>query len=298
MNRLTATLITWNEEQNLPRALASLENLPDEIIVVDSGSTDRTCEIAHQHGARVIVHAWTNFAEQRNFAAAQAGLKLVPPYLQVWDPGGWRTVLADRGFPVGLPKTMTVELTGKIPLSAHARIRIVTNMRIYWDRIRIETGSQDSRVQLTALEPAAATTSWVGYPRQWSPDGLAPFYYDYAHRDAAAPWKTHTGTYTPLGDVRELLRLVDDRYVLLPHGEAITAEFSTADLPALRAGWVRDWLLHVDGFGKDMDLHSAFPDTVGPLPRHKDLPYRRSEWILPSDSAWESFRKRFLTRDF
>lgn len=72
MNRLTATLITHNEEQNLPRALASLKDVADEIIVVDSGSDDRTCAIAQQHGARVVERAWTDFSDQKNFAAAQA----------------------------------------------------------------------------------------------------------------------------------------------------------------------------------------------------------------------------------
>jgi glycosyltransferase involved in cell wall biosynthesis len=54
MNRLSACLITLNEEHNLPRALASLEGLADEIIVVDSGSTDRTPIIAQEHGAVVF----------------------------------------------------------------------------------------------------------------------------------------------------------------------------------------------------------------------------------------------------
>lgn len=71
MNRLTATLITRDEEKNLPRALASLTPA-DEIVVVDSGSRDRTCEIARQHGARVLTRAWTDFSDQKNFAAAQA----------------------------------------------------------------------------------------------------------------------------------------------------------------------------------------------------------------------------------
>ena len=53
MPALTAILIAYNEEVDLPRALASLKGVADETIVVDSGSTDRTCEIARAHGARV-----------------------------------------------------------------------------------------------------------------------------------------------------------------------------------------------------------------------------------------------------
>ncbi len=72
MNRITACLITLNEEHNLPRALASLKSVADEIVVADSGSTDRTAGIAREHGARVFSRAWTNYADQKNFAAAQA----------------------------------------------------------------------------------------------------------------------------------------------------------------------------------------------------------------------------------
>jgi hypothetical protein len=170
-------------------------------------------------------------------------------------------------------------------------------MRIYWDRIRIETRADDARLRVTTLDPEEASTSWVGYPQQWSPDGLAPFGYDFDRRDAEAPWKTHVGRYTRFGDVRELLKTVDDRYVILGHGEAITADFSTRELPPLPPGWTRDWLLYVDGFGKDMDLHSQHPDLVGPLPRHRDLPYRAPGWSFPSDATWESFRKAYLTRE-
>ncbi len=72
MNRISACLITLNEEQNLSRALASLECVADEIVVVDTGSVDRTEDIAREHGAVFLVRQWTNYGEQKNVAAARA----------------------------------------------------------------------------------------------------------------------------------------------------------------------------------------------------------------------------------
>ena len=70
MPALTATLISYNEELDLPRALASLAGIADEIILVDSGSTDQTCEIARTFGARVYARKLDNFAEQKNYATS------------------------------------------------------------------------------------------------------------------------------------------------------------------------------------------------------------------------------------
>lgn len=70
MPALTAILIAYNEERDLPRALASLDGVADEIILVDSGSTDRTCEIARSRGARVYTRQLDSLAEQKNYAAS------------------------------------------------------------------------------------------------------------------------------------------------------------------------------------------------------------------------------------
>jgi len=72
MNRLSACLITLNEERNLRRALASLQGIADEIVVVDSGSTDRTEEIAREYGAEFRKRPWTDYSEQKNYAASCA----------------------------------------------------------------------------------------------------------------------------------------------------------------------------------------------------------------------------------
>jgi len=72
MPPISAVVITYNEESDLPEAIKSLQGVADEIVVVDSGSTDRTCQIARELGARVIPRVFTNFGEQKNFAAEQA----------------------------------------------------------------------------------------------------------------------------------------------------------------------------------------------------------------------------------
>lgn len=69
--KISATIITYNEERNIARAIESLR-CADEILVVDSGSSDRTAEIAAKLGARVLEHNWAGYSEQKNWAAAQA----------------------------------------------------------------------------------------------------------------------------------------------------------------------------------------------------------------------------------
>src|SRR2546429_4637470 len=72
MNRLSVCLIAFNEEHNLPRALTSLAGIADEIVVVDSGSTDRTAEIANARGVSFFERTFTNHADQKNYAASCA----------------------------------------------------------------------------------------------------------------------------------------------------------------------------------------------------------------------------------
>ncbi len=69
--KISATIITLNEEENIAEAISTL-TFADEIVVVDSESTDRTVEIACQLGARVMVQKWLGYAAQKNFAAEQA----------------------------------------------------------------------------------------------------------------------------------------------------------------------------------------------------------------------------------
>jgi glycosyltransferase involved in cell wall biosynthesis len=71
-NLISACVVAFNEERNLSRALQSLEGIADEIVLVDSGSTDRTLEIARDHRASIFSRPFTNHADQKNYAASLA----------------------------------------------------------------------------------------------------------------------------------------------------------------------------------------------------------------------------------
>jgi glycosyltransferase involved in cell wall biosynthesis len=70
--KISACIIALNEERNLPRCLKSIVTLVDEIVVVDSASTDATAEIAREFGARVVQQDWLGYVGQKNFALDQA----------------------------------------------------------------------------------------------------------------------------------------------------------------------------------------------------------------------------------
>lgn len=217
----------------------------------------------------LLLTGWTDYAwSSDNVAAAQAGKAMTPPALQVKDQKGqWRTVIEDIGIPVGRPQTVTVDLTGKF-LSADREIRIVTNMRIYWDQILSGTSDGDSAAMIARLDPLRADLRWRGFSAEVTPGGREPFGYDYRQVTFASPWKVMTGHYTREGDVRELLLKTDDMFVISRPGDEINLSFDAQALPPLPAGWTRTFLLYADGFSKEMDINSASPAQLAPLPFH------------------------------
>jgi glycosyltransferase involved in cell wall biosynthesis len=72
MAGISVVIITFNEERNIVRCIRSVQGIADEVLVVDSHSTDRTCELAKDLGARLISHDWQGYAVTKNFANSQA----------------------------------------------------------------------------------------------------------------------------------------------------------------------------------------------------------------------------------
>jgi len=71
-SKISAVIITKNEEENIVACIKSLKDVVDEVIVVDAHSKDKTCALAEASGAKVLTRNWTNFGDQRNYGADQA----------------------------------------------------------------------------------------------------------------------------------------------------------------------------------------------------------------------------------
>jgi hypothetical protein len=170
-------------------------------------------------------------------------------------------------------------------------------MRIYWDQILVDDSGGDFPVRLERLEASEATLRPRGFSAQITPDGGEPFGYDYARVSTVSPWKYFTGRYTRFGDVRELLRSTDDMFVVSEPGDEIALSFDASELKPLPAGWTRTFLLYADGFSKEMDINSASPHELAPLPFHrmKRYPYSPPE-TYPDDEAHRAYVERYNTR--
>ncbi|HXG65943.1 MAG TPA: ASPIC/UnbV domain-containing protein, partial [Blastocatellia bacterium] len=259
-----------------------------------------TLELGHTGDKRalLLLTGWTDYAfSSDNVAAHQAGLAMRPPALQVKNAKGeWQTVIENIGIPVGRPQTMPVDLTGKF-LSASREVRIVTNMRVYWDQVLVDTSDGNFSTRMTRLNPVTAELRWRGFSAEVTPDGREPYGYDYERVSFTSPWKVFPGRYTREGDVRPLLLRTDDMFVVSRPGDEIALSFDATALPPLPRGWKRTFLLYSDGYSKEMDINSASPDQVAPLPFHAmtQYPYRAPE-AYPNTPAHRAYIQRYNTR--
>jgi hypothetical protein len=259
-------------------------------------------KLAERHPANqrmvLLLTGWTDYAwSSDNVAAIQARKAMMLPALQVKDAQGeWRTVIEDIGIPVGRPQTVTVDLTGKF-LSSSREVRIVTNMRILWDQILVATSGEQTPLRVMRLAPVDARLHWRGFSREITPDGREPFGYAYEQVSFRSPWKVMPGRYTREGDVRELLLKSDDMFVISRPVDEISLSFDASKFPLVRPGWTRTFLFYADGFSKEMDINSASPDQVLPLPFHgmTKYPYADPE-KYPMTAARRAYIDKYNTR--
>ena len=235
-----------------------------------------------------------NLAVGQGRAAKPSGLAL-----DAQDaPGRWREVVHDLGFPAGKNKSMLIDLA---PAHGARRLRLRTNLEIYWDRLSVAERA-DVPVRTERLATSRADLRFRGFSQTSSPRGESPETPDYARLANTAPrWRDLVGYHTRFGEVGELLAGVDDRYVIMNAGDELRLEFPERPAPA--AGWRRDFVLIGDGWEKDGDYNTGFSQTVLPLPSHAKPAYGKGvEGLELEDDPvyqahrddWERFHTRFV----
>lgn len=247
---------------------------------------------------RLIMYffGWVEYGySSTNFAAYQAGMSFKAPTIQVERNGKWIDVLSEVGYPAGLEHVMTIDVTGAVR-PGDRKLRVASNMELYWDRIYLGV-DENLPLHIQEVPVSSANLEFFGYPREYTPDGKMPNVYDYHNIDRAMGWKLMKGDYTRFGEVGELLGEADDCYVIMGRGEQLTLRFPVAAFGPVPEGHRRSFLLKSDAYCKDMDLYTAYPDTVKPLPFHgmTSYPYGEHE-TYPDTEKTRQYRKNWNTR--
>jgi tetratricopeptide (TPR) repeat protein len=270
---------------------------------------DRLSKFGPNDRLILCLGGWTDYPyPEAMWAATQAGIALQHPVLErKAEDGNWQPILADAGFPAGLTRMTTVDVTGKLA-GPRCTVRLRCNMHVYWDQIFVaplidrvaksdEGKSVDTpRLRVRRLDVDTATLATRGCVQEHSPDGKQPTVYDH-DRIASVPVARQAGCLTRFGDVTELLRSVDDRFAIFGPGDEISVSFDATSLPELPTGWKRSFVLRSWGYTKSSSMFVAFPDTLEPLPFQamRNYPYAPDEHY-PNDAEHEEYRKNYNTR--
>ncbi len=281
---VTAALRRWDRDtvSDFGRR-AWLGFAEEHAVTLDFG--DRLAKFGPRDRLVLCLAGWTDYPYPESiWAAHQAGVEMLPPVLERKTADGRWEKVADAGFPAGLPRLMTLDVTGRFG-GPRCEVRLRTNLHVFWDQVfvapvleTVGAGQGSGTVRGTVLEVKEAALAARGLMKEYSPDGREPTLYDYDRLDSF-PVSRLSGRLTRYGDVTELLRTRDDRFVIFGAGDELSVRFDAGRLPPLPDGWQRSYVLRTSGYCKDASLFTAHGDTVEPLPFRamSNYPYRDDE---------------------
>ena len=254
--------------------------------------------VRHAPRVRLVLGGWLEWMDATvNLAVDRhPDLALELPTLWVPEGHGWRAIEPPLGFPAGIDKTMVVDV-GPWLVREDPRLRLTTNMQIYWDRIAVCTDPGVDRVREIVLEPSGAELFYHGFCARVPPARPdLPLRLDPSQR-RVVPWNPMTGMVTRYGEVRPLLEEVDDCFVIFTSGDAVELRFDATNLPPLEPNHRRTYLLDIDGWAKDADFHTHTGGRVEPLPFHgmSGYPYGPDEHY-PDDELHREYQQQWNTR--
>ena len=232
----------------------------------------------------LVIDGWVEYPySQTMFAAWQAQADYRAPTLEARGADGrWYTLLEQFGYPAGMPRRMSVPLHD-LPERADA-LRLTTNQEIYWDRIAVVDAEPLPPAVRTELPLAEAGVAATGFARRSTGPQRQP-HYDYERRSPLWETRHMRGHYTDLGPATELLLEADDALAIIGPGEEVHLEYAD-ELPPLRPGWSRRYVLESRGWAKDMDLYTEHGNTLEPLPASGRPAARR-------DALHERYNRRY-----
>jgi hypothetical protein len=221
---------------------------------------------------------------------------IAPLSLQVCDSQGrWRATIESVGLPTSKGIVVPVSLTGNF-LCEDFRVRLSTNLCVYFDRIFVSATDRAHQCRVTELPVAHGDLHYRGFCRMTRDEfGFERFHY--ADAVEFVPWHLPRGMFTRYGDITVLLARADNQFVIFGSGDELTLRFDAQRLPPLPQGWVRDFVFYANGWVKDGDLNTKWSQTITPLPFHgmSAYPYGTSEHY-PQTDEMEQYMQTYNTR--
>ncbi len=227
-----------------------------------------------------------------------------PLHLEVQQGDGtWKAAYGNLGFPSGKAKTILVDLEGLFAPGGPRRVRLHTNLEIYWDALQWAAKMPREAAETVRVAPRTAELRYRGYSVVTEANRSSPELPDYGTLSGIVPvWRDLVGYYTRFGEVGELLGTVDDRYVIMNAGDELALRFPEA--PPVEEGWKRDYVLIGDGWVKDGDYNTTAGKYVRPLPSHDQLDYAATPGALVDDPVfrrhawdWQKYHTRYVFPD-
>jgi Tfp pilus assembly protein PilF len=254
----------------------------------------------------LVAHGWlhptdatVNIAISQNSQEPPRGLSL-----EVADgKGGWAVARDRLGFPAGKNKTILIDLSGVFRRGAPRRLRLRTNMEIFWDKLEWSAGLPYTPIKTERMGAVVAELRYRGFSVMGRADQSSPELPEYNRIETTTQrWRDLTGYYTRFGDIGELLASVDDRIVIMNAGDELVLRFAAP--PPQPEGWTRDFVLIGNGWIKDGDFNSMFSKTVLPLPARDLTEYTKAPGRLEDDPVyrrhsrdWHEYHTRYVTSE-
>ena len=253
----------------------------------------------------VVASGWLHPTDTSINVAMSQNPDQAPPsglVLEGLNPAGkWVPIRRGLGFPAGKLKTIVLRFDDVA--KGITKLRLRTNLEIFWDQLRWAEGIDKSAIKITRAKQLGAELVFRGFSEVRPKDSSSPeLPLSYDKLAGCAPvWRDLRGYHTRFGDVTPLVKTVDDRYVIMNAGDEMQLRFEEVPVPS--KGLVRDFVFIGDGWEKDGNINTTFGQTVLPLPTHSKADYPKLPMTLQDDPVynmhpedWINYHTRYVTQ--